>query len=138
MKRKGDKIIDILKNKFSVKKVSENEISSYYLISEKENIINSYKNDDLNLLENQLEVVIVKILEDNVSSKYFLKENGFSNVENGMLYVLVELNTGYFVSNSNRLYAELVCEAGVSKKDRDDNTIAYQEYLSTKRWLGNE
>lgn len=135
MRHKGYKVLDILRNKLSVEEVSENEISSYYLASEKENIVNSYKNDELGLSKNKLKVVIVKIIKNEASSKYFLNENGFSDCENGMLYVLLELQTGYFISNSNRLFAELVYEVGISKEDRDNNTIAYQEYLSKKNFL---
>lgn len=59
-------------------------------------------------------------------------QGDFTPERNGLLYLAYEEQTGYWSSNSNKLFLEVLLARGVTRKDVQDNT----EHLRTYRKWG--
>lgn len=136
------KLMVLLNTRFSIVPLSKDCVSEAYLQSETYNMIHACMNENLKLTEKELNFSIYKIIRNEASELYFSEEKGQYAKQNNrkqpgekLLLVFVEHKSGYFSTNSSKLFLELTIDIGVTQEDIDNKTLRYLEYLSSKETL---
>ncbi|MDR0920819.1 MAG: hypothetical protein LBM95_00355 [Lactobacillales bacterium] len=135
------KLINILTSEFTVAPAPCDCLPEVYLRGEIENMIHAYTNEELKLQEKDLQFSIYKIIKEKTSELYFSEEGQYREIKNeqapdeNLLLVFVESKTGYFSTNSARLFFDLDVKIGVTEEDVTNNTMWYLEYISAQEML---
>lgn len=132
-----EELIDFLKGKVDIVETATTELDQsfyeYYIIG------NVVRGTNENLIANELNFIIYKVLKNNRSNPYYQcyvpnirnPENpeNLKNPEDAPIYVVFEKRTRRIYTNSNRLRLELYIERGVSQYDYDNDTDLLHSYL---------
>lgn len=130
-------LMEVLFRRFDIRKLKAAELPHRYLEFERKNVVNSVVNEKLQLQEDALDIEVFKIMRSAVSEEYFsFEKSHYTNYEDefreSILLVCVEKKTGYFSTNSSKLFLEFILDIGVSDEDRRNRTFWYQQYLSAR------
>ena len=133
--RDTQEIINIIKNKFTIVEVNLFDIQSTIVRFLNSNVLHSYSNQKLALSESDFEYRVFKIINNQKSKDYY---NGFHQPQIDGLFVVLEINTGYIYTNSNRLQLELMIWQGICKYHFTNETMVYWGYLNLYEHYENQ
>lgn len=122
-------IITFLHKKYDAKRCNIDEISkSYYFISQM-NALHSMQNEKLKLNKNDLNFIGFVIPSSEKNKEYYNEAiNKKIILPEGFIVVLLETQTKYIASTSNRIFLEIVIEQGISEFDYKNETEAFFSY----------
>ncbi len=116
-------LVSYLLNKYNTREICNlNNKYSKLIELEKKNCLCSFKGKDLNYED--LNLKCYEIIKDKHSNIYYKDLD-----KESLLYVIIELNSGYISSNSSLMFRDLVLYQGVSKYDIENTSVDLMEYL---------
>lgn len=120
-----------LQKRYSVTELELTDFSKSFVAHLEYNAVHAITNQKMMIEPDRLQFVCCKI-------ESVICNDGYNHILNStgeeFTYVIIEKNTGYILSNSNKIQLELVIERGVTKEDLDDNTVYMQYYLGCLRF----
>ncbi|NCE65235.1 hypothetical protein D1159_11770 [Pseudoflavonifractor sp. 524-17] len=123
-------LLEWLQEKYVVSEIKLADFSKSFGKHLVYNAVHAVTNQKLMLEERELQFICYRVEKAAHNSEYdYILESTYGEY----IYVIIEKNTGYILSNCNKLYLELVIARGVTKEDIDNNTMYMQYYLDCLR-----
>lgn len=123
-------IINYIKDKFNLNEMEKDTIKYQQQVEiAKINCMNaeSYRN---RVKYEDMSITTYEIIKDSLSADFYLTYDNNSSISSILpIFLIIELNTGYFYSNSNDLMEHLILYQGISQDDIDNNTGNLTLYL---------
>lgn len=116
-------LVSYLLNQYDTREICDlNNKYSNLIELEKKNCLCSIKGKGLNYED--LNLKCYEVIKDKHSNIYYKDLD-----KESLLYVIIELNSGYIASNSSLMFRDLVLYQGVSKYDIENTSVDLMEYL---------
>lgn len=112
--KQAPELIDCLMEMVDVNEISLSNLPGFALQNAYFNATNCILNADLKLAPSDLSFVAYNVIRNDKRDKYIS-----NSLENELLFVIFEKQTGYVSSNSDRLFLDLELVRGVSRREFD-------------------
>ena len=91
------------------------------------NVVHSHRNEELQLSEEDFDFIAYRLCPVESNAEY---AKALKATHEKYIYVVFETKTDFILSNSSKLFLELMIQCGVSQYDYDNNTLRLLEYVS--------
>ena len=123
--RNAEEIIKVLEENYDLKNLNISDISQVFFNVMLENY---FPNQDIDTLNFKIFEI-----EENEKSKSLYKYS-YKNkllMRGEKVFIIFEMNSDFFDSNSSEMIAKLILLRGITQEDHDSNSVKFQNYAVT-------
>lgn len=118
-------LVNWLGEQVDIKKIPLNSLPGRTMQTAAFNACHCILNEHLQLNPDDMSFLAFQVVKNHKSSRYFNDK-----YKDDLIYVVLEENTGYISSNSNRLFLDLELNRGVSQHEFDNEGNEFRSLIS--------
>ena len=114
-------------------------LTGYFVKTQIHNAVQNIRNR-ITPYQTQVKLQLYELIQNEKSAPYYRyhSKNDFWPSENESILLLMDMDSEYVMSNSNRLYLEMFLRQGITEEDNQNDTVLLLMYLHNLECYLNE